>query len=72
MVRGTPSDRRRHPLEAKARQIKFVDEHIDHANRVVLGNIVVQTLGQQRDLRAVFPFDESLHVAAPKKFLSSI
>jgi hypothetical protein len=72
VVRGTPGVRRRHALEAKVRQIEFVDEDIDHANRVVLGNIVVKTLGQQRNLLAVLAFDKSLHVAAPKKPLSSL
>jgi len=33
------------PLEAKAGQIQCVDEDIDHANRVVLTDIVVETFG---------------------------
>jgi hypothetical protein len=48
-------------------QIQFVDEDINHANRVVVTDIVVKTLGQQRNLGSVFAFDESLHAAAPNK-----
>jgi hypothetical protein len=34
---------------------------------VVLDDIVVETLGQQRDLVSVFAFDKSLHVGVLKK-----
>ncbi len=67
VVRRTPGVRRRASVEAQPDQIKFVDEGIDRAYRVVLGDLVVDTRGQQRDLRSVFPFDESLHVAAQKE-----
>ena len=67
VVRGTPSVRRRHTLEAKAGQIQFVDEDVDHTHRVVRDDKVVKTLGQQRHLGSVLAFDESLHAAAPNK-----
>jgi hypothetical protein len=67
VVRGTSSVRRRHALEAKTRQLQFVDEDIDHPHRVVLDDIVVKTLGQQRNLGSVLAFDESLHAAALNK-----
>ena len=52
---------------AKLTQIKLIDEDLDHPNRVLGFNVVVQTLGQQRNLSAVLAFNESLHAAAPKK-----
>src|ERR1700674_3040627 len=67
MVGGTPGVRRRHPLEAKAGQIQFVDEDVDHTHQVVLDDKVVKTIGQQRNLGSALPFDESLHAAAPNK-----
>jgi hypothetical protein len=45
-------------------QIEFFDKRVDYPHRVVLGDVVVQTLGKQRDLASVFSLDESLHVAA--------
>jgi len=45
-------------------QIEFFDKRFDNPNRVVLGDVVVQTFGKQRDLASVFSLDESLHVAA--------
>jgi hypothetical protein len=67
VVGGTPGVRRHHTLEAKARQIQFVDEDVDHTHRVVLDDKVVKTLGQQRNLGSALPLEESLHAAAPKK-----
>ena len=73
-VRFTGADGRdvANALEAKARQIQFVDEHVDHAHRVVLDHKVVKTLGQQRNLGSALPFDESLHAAAPEKADASV
>jgi hypothetical protein len=64
---SSPSVRRRHTLEAKARQIQFVDEDVDHTHRVVLDDKVVKTLGQQRNLGSALAFDESLRAAALNK-----
>ncbi len=61
-----PSVRRRYALETKTRQIQFIDEHIDHPNRVVLGHKVVKILRQQRRLVSILTFDESFHAAATK------
>jgi len=41
-------------------QIELFDEGVDRADRVVVSDIVVETLGQQRGLHAAFAFDESL------------
>ena len=72
VVRRPPRHRRISASKAKLHQIEFFDKGVDRADRVVLDEVVVQTLGQQRDLRAVFTFDKSLHTAAQKKVSSSI
>ena len=61
----SPSGRRVNTYEAETSEIEFVHEDLDDADRVVLSDVVVQALGQQRDLRSIFAFDESLHVPAP-------
>ena len=50
-------------LEAQLRQIQLVDEGVDGAYRVVLGDPVVQSLWQQRGLGSALTFDEPLHRA---------
>ena len=67
VVRRPPRYRRISTGKAELPQIEFFDEGVNRADRVVLGDIVVETLRQQRDLHAVLTFDESLHTAAPKK-----
>ena len=72
VVRGAPGLRRRYAVETKARQIQCVDEDIDYPHRVVLTDIVIEILRQQRRLTAVFAFDESLHPATSKKLDASV
>ena len=50
----------------------FIDEHLDHANRILRFNVVLQTRGQQAHLGSVLAFDESLHAAAPNKLDASV
>ena len=64
MVRRPAGRRGLAPSKPSSAQIELVDEDVDHPNRVVLGDVVVQALGQQRDLASVLALDESLHVAA--------
>jgi hypothetical protein len=59
--------RRVNPNEAQRIQIRPVNEELDHANRILRLNVVLQTRRQQRHLGSVLAFDESLHAAAPKK-----
>ena len=35
-----------YPRKAHAREIKLIDEYIDHANRVIFGDVVIQVLGK--------------------------
>jgi hypothetical protein len=39
----------------------LIDKDIDDSNRVVRADIVLKTLGEQRDLRALLAFYESPH-----------
>jgi hypothetical protein len=48
-------------LEAQVSQIEFFYERINDADRVVLTDVVIKALRQQRDLATVFALDESLH-----------
>src|SRR3984957_17086569 len=47
--------------KAKSTKIKLIDEYFDDPNRIVLGDVIVQRLGQQKRLSAVFTFDETTH-----------
>ena len=47
VVRRPARRRRVNPIEAERIQIKPIDEDLDHANRILRLNVVVQTRGQQ-------------------------
>src|SRR6516164_6364744 len=65
MISGPPSLRRRHPFEAELSEIERIDKRIDHSNRIVLVDPVVQTFGKQRRLCASRPLNEALHWPPP-------
>ena len=48
-------------IKAQSAQIQLVDEHLDHPNRVVLGDVIFQRLRQQQRLPPVFTLDETPH-----------
>ena len=52
VVRRPPRRRRISAGKAQLLQIELFDEGVDRADRIVFGDVVVQTLGQQRDLRS--------------------
>ena len=64
MIGRSTSGRGVNTFEAETAEVEFVNEDLDDADRVVLSDLVVQALGQQRDLRSILAFDESLHVVA--------
>ena len=64
VIRRPPRRRRLCAIEAKTQEIELFDERVDHADRVVFADEVVQALWQQRDLASIFSINESLHVAA--------
>ncbi len=53
--------RRRHPRKAQGGQVQFVDEDLDHPNRVLLVDVILQAMRQQRRLHPVFAIDEPMH-----------
>ena len=72
VVRRAARVRRPHPIEPQLAKIQFGHERVDHANRVVLANEVVQTLGQQRHLLPVLPFNESRHTSSAARYVRQL
>ena len=46
MVRRPTGCRRLDPFEAHLSQIERIDKHVDHANRVILINEIIEAFGQ--------------------------
>jgi len=46
MISRASRCRGQHPLEAQRRQVQLVDEDIDHANWIILDQIIVQAIGK--------------------------
>ena len=65
MIGGTPSRRRLNALEAERSKVEFINEGIDHANRVVVGYVVFEAGGQHRLLAAILSFHKSAHASLP-------
>jgi hypothetical protein len=61
MVRRTTSCRRLYPFDAHLGQIERVDKRIDHANRIILVNEIIQALGQERPLPTIRLLNEAPH-----------
>ena len=61
MVSGPSRRCGRHPLKPQPLQIQLVDEDIDHPDRIILGHIVIKTLGKQRLLPAICTLNEAAH-----------
>jgi len=67
MIRGSPCRLRIDPAEIERTEIKRVDKHVNHTNRVVLVDPIIQAFGKQRRLPAIRPLDEALHRDLPRK-----
>ncbi|GEO16451.1 hypothetical protein MAE02_41470 [Microvirga aerophila] len=63
MVRRAARDLRHHTGKAQSPEVELVHKGFDDAHGIVGHHIVVQALGKQGDLPAVFPFNETLHAA---------
>src|SRR3546814_660014 len=61
MIGGATRRSRIDATEAQRLKINLIDKDIDNAYRVVLANVIVQTLGQQCKLASFLAFDKSLH-----------
>ena len=54
MISG-PARRFRHDIKAKRAQVKHINEGVNRANRIVIADIIVKTLGKQSCLIASTP-----------------
>src|ERR1700732_3680756 len=62
MIGGTSGRFWDHTVKAQRPEIQLIDKHVDHPNRVVLSNVVIQILGKQNALSTVFTLDEARHL----------
>ena len=53
-------------VEAERREIEHLDEGVDHPNRVLLADVVVDRVRQQRRLPPICAFDEPPHPILPQ------
>lgn len=60
MVGRTPRCSRINTLKPKCTQVEFIDENVEHSHWIFFGNVIVQALRQQSDLRPSLTFNESL------------
>lgn len=61
MVGRTTRCSRIDTLEPECSQVEFIDENVDHPNWVFFGDVIIQALRQQRDLRPDLTFNEPRH-----------
>ena len=61
MIGRPPRRFRRNTGKAHGRQVQFVNENINDADRIILRHIIFQTVREQCCLRPVFAFNETLH-----------
>ena len=62
MVRRPASCLGINPAEPKLGQIELVDKDVDHANRIILANPILQALRKQRVLPAIRALNKALHL----------
>ena len=61
MIGRPPGRLRLHPCEPEFGKIERIDERIDHTNRIILVDPVIEAFGQQRRLPAIRSLDKALH-----------
>src|SRR5262252_7734618 len=65
MVRGTAGRFRYNTRKAQYRQIQFINEGINNADRVIFPHVVVQAIRQQDELAPVLTLNKTLHPGPP-------
>ena len=65
MVRGTAGRFRYNARKTQHRQIQFINEGIDDADRVIFPDVVVQAIRQQDELAPVLALNKTLHPGPP-------
>ena len=71
VIGRTAGDSRRGTCEVQRREIQGIDEGVHGTHWVVFGNVVIQALGQQRDLLTVLDTDDVL-VRLPDGALATV
>src|SRR5690242_16691864 len=71
MISRPPSLRRLDPVESELGEIEPIDEHVDHSNRIILVDPVVQAFRKQRALAAIYSLHEALHPIPPQIAMES-
>jgi len=66
MIRRPPCRFRIAPAEIQRSQIKLVDKNVNHTNRIVLVDPIIQAFGTQRRLPAIRRLDKTLN-RGPRK-----
>jgi hypothetical protein len=66
-VARPPGRFRLHALETETRQVQFIDESVDHPDRIVQLNITIMVGRQKADLTTINSFDKTSHSAPPKQ-----
>ncbi|GJD71681.1 hypothetical protein MMMDOFMJ_4644 [Methylobacterium gnaphalii] len=57
--------RRSRAFKAECREVQFIDEDVDHPDRVLRANIVVDAVRQKQRLAPLATFDETAHSTPP-------
>src|SRR5215467_12889539 len=66
MIGRPPSLCRSDSFEIECTEIERIDKRVDHTNRIILVDPVVQTFRKQSRLSAIRPLNEALH-SIPRK-----
>jgi hypothetical protein len=66
MIGWAPRYLRHNPSKAQRRQIQFINEGIDDADRVIFPDVVVQAIRQQGELAPVLTLNKTLHPGPPE------
>lgn len=61
MIGRSPGRLRLDPFEPELAQLERIDERVDHPNRIILVDPIIQAFGQQRPLPAIYSLDETPH-----------
>ena len=61
MIRRPPGCLGSNPVKSQLAQVEFLDKNVNHPNRIVLADPVIQAFRKQRALLAIRPLNEAPH-----------
>ena len=67
MIGRPPGSLRLHAIEAELGQIKPIHENVDHADRIVLADPLLQAFREQCALTAIHALNKTLHQIPPSE-----